>query len=519
MQRFSNYLTEAKVTKSNLNKAANIFKRIVEKNLPIKLFRFGGDNGFSEIKNGVGILFIAKNKKAYRLNYIKGEIASMTIWNDFNISRKGDYTVDFDGMGLLEIGKHLINVLKKPQVGKITVYPELVENYQELTEAKRIKPEDFYDLVNQNLPGGLSMNDVPRSVLVQIASDKDYLIPSVVRYKTKLKTARGAEERYDLTKLMSDPDIDANRVSKDNEPIYYMKITAQDPNTKKFLSVKGDKKAEAYLKQAAQSVENPDYETQRKDPDTLFGHMANLVSIVSRGNRNSLVIYGGAGIGKTYVVTQTLAEEGLTKNKDWIMIKGKITTSALYQTLFMHRKNSLLVFDDTDSVWGDAEAANILKAALDSYDERTISWISPKNVNVSLMNRDEKEAFNDSVDLKLKEDPGDPKIKLPTEFEYNGRIIFISNLKEEKFDKAVLNRSAKINMELTQEEIFGRMKSILPHIGDKGVPLAVKEEIFDYLREASGKNILSNVSMRTYGAAEDLYRSGIDNWKELLVYT
>ena len=91
MQRFSNYLTEAKVTKSNLNKAANIFKRIVEKNLPIKLFRFGGDNGFSEIKNGVGILFIAKNKKAYRLNYIKGEIASMTIWNDFNISRKGDY--------------------------------------------------------------------------------------------------------------------------------------------------------------------------------------------------------------------------------------------------------------------------------------------------------------------------------------------------------------------------------------------------------------------------------------------
>jgi hypothetical protein len=337
-------------------------------------------------------------------------------------------------------------------------------------------------------------------------------------YKTKVSGTRGKNTRYDFTKLLSDKSIDANKVSKDNEPIYYMKITAQDPNTKKFLSVKGDKKAENYLKKAADAVQKPDYQSQMKDPDTLFGHMADLVTLVSKGNRNSLVIYGGAGIGKTFVVTKTIEENGLTKNQDWHMIKGKITTSALYQTLFMHRKNRLLVFDDTDSIWGDADAANILKAALDSYDDRVISWVSPRTINVSLMSDQEKKQFNDNVDKQIKEDPGSSKIKLPSEFDYNGRIIFISNLTEDKFDKAVLNRSAKIDMTLTQDEIFYRMKSILQYMGDKNVPVSVKEEIFDYLREVSNNNIINNVSMRTYVAAEDLYKSGLSNWKDLLIY-
>lgn len=517
MQRFKGFLSEAKVSKSNLGKVADIFKRILEKNLGYRLYRFGGDNGFCEVKNGIGILYIASNRRAIRLNYIQGQIKSITIWNKFNLEAMGDFTIDLAGLGLLEAGKRLIDAIKSPKPGVVGAYPVLEE--ETLTEASRVKPEDFYQLIQRNLPPGVRIDSVPRSVVADIAASEDVLIPTAVRYNTKVPGTKGPNLRYDLTKLISDPDVEPNKVSKDNEPIYYMKITAQDPNSKKFLSVKGDKRAEEILKKAGEAVSNPDYQQQMHDPDTRFGHMSNLVSIVCRGNRNSLVIYGGAGIGKTYVVTQTINEEGLQKNKDWIMIKGKITTSALYQTLFMHRKGTLLVFDDTDSVWGDAEAANILKAALDSYDERTISWISPRNTNVSLMSDEEKEAYNDSIDNKLEEDPGNPKIKLPTEFKYHGRIIFISNLPEEKFDKAVLNRSAKINMTLTQDEIFDRMKSILPFIGDKNVPMVVKEEIFDYLKDAYGKRILDKgVSMRTFVAAEDLYKSGMDNWKDLLVY-
>jgi hypothetical protein len=517
MIKFRNFLAEAQVSKGNLNKVADIFKRIVQKNLGIKLYRFGGDTGFCEIKDGVGILYIAQNKKAIRLNYIKGEIKSLTLWNKFALNKLGDFTVDLAGLGLLEAGKKLIEIIKAPAAGKVAAYSSIAESTTILSEATRINPADFYELVNKNLPSGLKISVVPWSVITDIALSAGFQVPTIVR-NTRVAGTKGPTSRFDLTQLISNPNIETQKVSKENEPIYYMKITAQDPLSKKFLSVKGDKKAEDILKRASDAVHNPDYASHMLDPDTRFGHMADLVKIVCRGNRNSLVIYGGAGIGKTYVVTESIKSEGLQKGKDWILIKGKITTSALYQTLFMHRKNTLLVFDDTDSIWSDAEAANILKAALDSYDERTISWISPRNTNVSLMSDDEKESYNSAIDGQIAKDPGNGKIKLPSEFDYSGRIVFISNLQEDKFDKAVLNRSAKINMQLTQEEIFTRMKSILQFIGDKNVPMIVKEEIFDFIYKASSRGILDNVSMRTFVAAEDLFKSGMDNWKDLLVY-
>lgn len=220
----------------------------------------------------------------------------------------------------------------------------------------------------------------------------------------------------------------------------------------------------------------------------------------------------------TFVVTDTIQKEGLTKGKDWIIIKGKITTSALYSTLFMHRKGTLIVFDDADSVWGDQDAANILKAALDSYDERIISWVSPRTVNVSKMTPDERRAYNNDIDDRMADDPESTKIKLPSEFEYKGRIIFISNMSQDKMDSAVLNRSAKIDMTLTQEQIYDRMRSILPHLGDKSVPIEIKNEILDVVINQGRAGKLEAPSMRTYVGAEDIYKSGDPDWRSYLQY-
>jgi hypothetical protein len=516
MLSFNNFLTEAKVSKSNLDKVADIFKRIVEKNLKTKLFRFGGPRGYSEIKSGLGILYFYNRKNAIRLNYIGGAIESITFWKDFKLDKKGDFTINLGGLGLMQAGKRLMDVLKNPSAGSVALYPELTESAF-LTEAKRISPADFAELVSKNLPSSMQLNSVTWNVLSDIALANDFQIPTIVRTGTKVAGTKGPNSRFDLSKLLSgDVAGDVSKPAKSAEPIYYLKITSQDPETKQFLSVKGDKKAEEMLKTVAKAIENPDVKKEMENPDTKFGLMKGLVQIVSRGARNSLIIYGGPGIGKTYVVTETIKSEGLAKNKDWFIIKGKITTSALYQTLFMHRKGSLLVFDDTDSVWGDAEAANLLKAALDSYDERTISWVSPRTTNVSKMSDEAKEEYNDSIDAKMEDNPEDTKIKLPSEFNFEGRIIFISNLTVDKFDSAVLNRSAKIDMTMTDDQIFQRLKSILPDIGNKNVPLNIKEEIFEFLRGQNIKGILKEPSMRTYVAAEDLYRSGLENWKDFL---
>lgn len=218
----------------------------------------------------------------------------------------------------------------------------------------------------------------------------------------------------------------------------------------------------------------------------------------------------------TFTVLQTVKEEGLSKNEDFFIVKGKITTSELYRTLFMHREGKLLIFDDTDSVWADKDAANILKAALDSYEERTVSWFSPRTFNVSKLTDDEKDAYNEELDLQI----GDPesRMKFPSEFLYNGRIIFISNLSYDKFDSAVLTRAAKIDMTLTDKQLFKRMEGILDHLGDKSVPKAVKREILEFLRQENTSGKLQGVSMRTFVAASDLYKSGLPNWKDLLGY-
>lgn len=515
MQSFSDFLIEAKVSRNNLNKVANIFKRMFEKQFRTKLYRYAGDTGFTEIKKGLGILYFYDRNKALRLNYIDGAIESITLWNNYKLGEKGDFTIDLGGLGLTQAGKKILDLIKIPKTGKMLAYPEILES-TELYEAKRISPSDFYNMILTNKTSEHDMQRMPWNVISDIAAANDKQIPTAVR-QTQVRGTRGKNKRFDLTKLISQDEIDTpiDKPSRENEPIYYLKLTAQDPVTKKFQSVKGDKRAEQLLTKFAKAVENPDYKEQMEDTDSLFGKMRDLTKVVSRGFRNSLIIYGGPGTGKTFVVTQTIKDEGLVKNQDWFLVKGKITTSSLYQTLFMHRKGSLLVFDDTDSVWGDSEAANILKAALDSYDERVISWVSPRTTNVSLMTDEEKEEYNNDIDLKLRENP-EGKIKLPSEFNYDGKIIFISNLPYEKFDSAVLTRSAKIDMTITQTQMFLRMKSILPHLGSKDVPIDVKEEILEFLKNESSKGILTGVSMRTYVAAEDLYRSGMPNWKELL---
>lgn len=512
---FGTFLKEEKISQDKLERALIVFKRFAEKRLKTKFYRFAGPKGYCEINKGIGVLYFYNKVKALRFNYVNGEIVSVTLWKNYKLGTDGDYTIYLDGLGILSAGKKLLDAIAAPKVGSMPIYADITESF--LTEAKRVTPHIFYDIVsNTNFPAGESISSCSWPTLSDAAIDADVQIPTVV--KGLKVSGKGSMSRFDLTKLVSGDAGDPEEVSTKSEPIYYLKITAQDPSTKKFLSVKGDKAAEQMLKQMSNAIDNPDVKTEMKDPDSLFGIMSDLTKLVCRGSRNSLVIYGGPGIGKTYVVTQTIKDEGLVKNEDWFVVKGKITTTALYQTLFMHREHGLLVFDDTDSVWGDQEAANVLKAALDSYDERTISWLSARTVNVSKMKDHEREEYNAQIDAKIEADPGDPKIKLPSEFNYNGRIIFISNLAYEKFDSAVLTRSAKIDMTLTDAQIFHRMESIIENLGDKSVSIDVKKEILQFLKDENEKGLLSGASMRTFVAAEDVYKSGMPNWRELLNY-
>lgn len=245
----------------------------------------------------------------------------------------------------------------------------------------------------------------------------------------------------------------------------------------------------------------------------------------------------------TFSIMQVIEQNNLLKNKDYVKLSGKASPIEIYKTLFMYRDGGLIVFDDLDSMWRNEDATNILKAALDSSPVREISWVSTQTINVSRMPDDKKQELFKMIDKQIdgtdediddflgddeedgkeskkpKKRIADTKIRYPSTFDFRGRVIFISNLKPEEMDSAILSRSTKINMDMTPEQILMRMRSILPKLGGTDVPLDKKEELLNQLIAMHGRKEITAVTMREFTKGLDIVRSGAPNWRDLLIYS
>jgi ATPase family associated with various cellular activities (AAA) len=239
----------------------------------------------------------------------------------------------------------------------------------------------------------------------------------------------------------------------------------------------------------------------RYDINTRFGFVEKLVNMVAGGVQPSAVITGEGGLGKTYTVTKTLEANGfkdisdlaefevgsiINTRKCFTMVKGYSTAKGLYRTLFENQK-SIIVFDDCDAVLKDPVALNLLKGALDSYGKRIISW-----------------------NADMKDDD------LPRSFEFTGRVIFISNMEQDKIDQAIRSRSMMIDLSMTMDQKIDRMEFIsnsaefLPEYDAK-----IKSDALALIREI--KDEVKEISLRTLIAVSKVRASNKD-WKDLATY-
>jgi hypothetical protein len=133
-----------------------------------------------------------------------------------------------------------------------------------------------------------------------------------------------------------------------------------------------------------------------------FRIMERLTMGSINGTITALAISGAPGVGKTFTVEKMLkraAEEG---DISFVHIKGRMSAPGLYRQLYANSDaNSVILIDDCDDIFKDESAMNILKSALDSSDERWVSW--------------------NTESLSFKED------KIPTTFKFKGTVIFITN--------------------------------------------------------------------------------------------
>jgi hypothetical protein len=241
---------------------------------------------------------------------------------------------------------------------------------------------------------------------------------------------------------------------------------------------------------------------EKFDINTRFGFVEKLVTMVATGVQPSAVVTGEGGLGKTYTVTKTLEQNGykdisdladfqvgsvINTRKCFTFVKGYSTAKGLYRTLFENNK-SIIVFDDCDAVLKDPVALNILKSALDSYGKRIISW------NADMRDDD-----------------------IPKSFNFEGRVIFISNMSQDKIDQAIRSRSMMIDLSMTTNQKIDRMEHIskseefLPEYDN-----SVKADALALIRAI--KDDCKEISLRTLIAVAKVRASNPTDYKDLATY-
>ena len=249
------------------------------------------------------------------------------------------------------------------------------------------------------------------------------------------------------------------------------------------------------------------------DPELVFGInerfqiLEDFVDMVAKRTIPSAIITGQGGLGKSHTVFKALKaagmmniddaeigarfEEGLS-SKAYVVIKGFSTAKGLYRTLYENR-NRLVVFDDCDSVLKDPVAANLLKAALDSYDKRVITW----NAEASFGGEDD----------------------LPRSFIFNGGVIFISNLPMFKVPQAIISRSMPADVSMTRKEIIERMAVIVQE-GEflPGYDTEYKSDALAFIAANSERPEIKEINLRTLINVTKARATKPEHWKRLALY-
>lgn len=234
-----------------------------------------------------------------------------------------------------------------------------------------------------------------------------------------------------------------------------------------------------------------------------FSVMEGLVEQVASGSIRGLIISGPAGIGKTYNVERVLYNyrDNIAPiagvDASVVSYTGHMTTVGLVEALWNNRDAaSTLVLDDIDTVLEKLDALNILKAALDSGKDRTVSYMSQ---NAALR-----------------------KLGIPKQFDFHGSVILITNQDMENCAtkmaphfKALVSRCYYFDLGFDgPKDSFAWIKHVAESTGMLGDEVATKE-ILQYMKR--NLDDLRELSIRTALKIKQVYRQ--PGWQKIANFT
>jgi len=223
------------------------------------------------------------------------------------------------------------------------------------------------------------------------------------------------------------------------------------------------------------------------------------------GDIRAMIVSGPPGVGKSFGIEReiekaTLLDQLAGRRLRAEVVKGSATALGLYCTLYKYSDpNCVLVFDDCDSILLDDVALNLLKGALDSGKKRKISWLSDSN----MLRRE----------------------GVPDTFNFNGSVIFITNLKFDQMKSqklrdhldALQSRCHYLDLTLdTMRDKILRIKQIAADgelFSNYDFEQSAQDEIIAFMDV--NKNKLREMSLRMALKIADLRKSFPTRWQAM----
>lgn len=235
-----------------------------------------------------------------------------------------------------------------------------------------------------------------------------------------------------------------------------------------------------------------------------FSVLDDLTAAMTDGTVSGLIVYGPAGISKTFSIRKVLQDKMFKHifKKDgpkYHVVSGYMRTPHLFVELWNNRKpTDVLVIDDCDSALQDQDSLMLLKAALDTTEKRVITY--------------------NAVSPFLK------KKGVPNTFEFEGSVIFITNTnfrncnapKLKDHLNAIMSRCHYLDIAITtDEEKFLWVKYISLNskmLTDKGLSINEILDLLGYLE--TNIHRLNDLSLRAILKLADLFAFNKQTWTD-----
>lgn len=248
-------------------------------------------------------------------------------------------------------------------------------------------------------------------------------------------------------------------------------------------------------------VVETDEEIEQKLNDR-FEVLAEMTEAATDGSVRSMIVSGPGGLGKSYTVERVLNSWDPNALSHTV-VRGFVKATGLFKLLYQNRApGQVLVFDDADSVFLDDVSVNLLKAVCDSTEKRIVSYMSEGVL----------------IDDETAE-------RLPKSFEFEGTIIFITNM---DFDgmidrgsklaphlEAMLTRSHYIDLAMkTRRDYIIRIKQVVASgmLRGRGLDAEAEADVMEFIDE--NHDCLRELSLRMAIKLADIRKRNSKTWRK-----